>query len=77
MMMPPISHSHCLLQALLGEPKGFLTKTRLALYKTKRNDPAVPEAQSNLSPYFHFGQLAPQRAALEALKFKASGRSLS
>lgn len=28
-----------------------------------RNDPTKP-GQSNLSPYFHFGQLAPQRAAL-------------
>lgn len=28
-----------------------------------RNDPTKP-GQSNLSPYFHFGQIAPQRAAL-------------
>lgn len=30
-----------------------------------RNDP-MKDGQSNLSPYFHFGQLAPQRAALAA-----------
>jgi len=37
---------------------------RLATYATDRNDPTKP-AQSDLSPYFHFGQLAPQRAALD------------
>jgi len=31
-----------------------------------RNDP-TKRGQSNLSPYFHFGQIAPQRVALEAL----------
>ena len=45
----------------------FLTTRRLKLYE-KRNDPNVPEALSGLSPYLHFGQLAPQRAALEAKK---------
>lgn len=45
----------------------FLTPRRLKLYE-KRNDPNVPEALSGLSPYLHFGQLAPQRAALEAKK---------
>ncbi len=39
-------------------------------YAEKRNNPNF-DAQSNLSPYFHFGQLAPQRAALEALKHKS------
>lgn len=41
------------------------------MYSAKRNDPGVPGALSGLSPYFHFGQLAPQRAALEAAKHKA------
>ncbi|MEZ4386763.1 MAG: deoxyribodipyrimidine photo-lyase [Candidatus Krumholzibacteriia bacterium] len=36
---------------------------RLGAYDTARNDPTV-DGQSDLSPYFHFGQLAPQRAAL-------------
>jgi len=35
----------------------------LGSYDSKRNDPNE-DGQSNLSPYFHFGQLAPQRAAL-------------
>ncbi|GIL76978.1 hypothetical protein Vretimale_8581 [Volvox reticuliferus] len=58
------------LQALKG-PGGFLSSSRLSLYDTKRNDPATPKALSNLSPYLHFGQLAPQRAALEAAKHRA------
>ncbi|GLC37213.1 hypothetical protein PLESTB_000992000 [Pleodorina starrii] len=58
------------LQALQG-PGGFLTASRLSLYDTKRNDPATPRALSNLSPWLHFGQLAPQRAALEAAKHRA------
>jgi len=36
----------------------------LARYHTTRNDP-TQEGQSNLSPYLHFGQIAPQRVALE------------
>lgn len=36
---------------------------RLKIFGAKRNDPNA-RALSNLSPYFHFGQLAPQRAAL-------------
>lgn len=36
---------------------------RLAAYERVRNDP-LALGQSGLSPYFHFGQLAPQRAAL-------------
>jgi deoxyribodipyrimidine photo-lyase len=38
---------------------------RLAAYDTARNDPTLA-GQSDLSPYLHFGQLAPQRAALAA-----------
>lgn len=33
-------------------------------YAERRNDPTA-EATSGLSPYYHFGQLAPQRAALD------------
>jgi deoxyribodipyrimidine photo-lyase len=57
--------------AALSGPQGFLTKARLTKYSDKRNDPSIPDALSGLSPYFHFGQLAPQRAALEAAKHKA------
>jgi deoxyribodipyrimidine photo-lyase len=42
---------------------------RLKTYGTSRNDPAS-DALSDLSPYFHFGQLAPQRACLEVRKYK-------
>lgn len=39
---------------------------RLEGYAARRNDPNAG-AVSGLSPYFHFGQLAPQRAALAVL----------
>ncbi|WP_428561754.1 MAG: deoxyribodipyrimidine photo-lyase [Solidesulfovibrio sp. DCME] len=48
------------------ETLALFLKDRLAAYAERRNDPNA-EATSNLSPYFHFGQLAPQRAALDAL----------
>ena len=38
-------------------------EARLKLFADKRNDPNVA-ALSDLSPYTHFGQIAPQRAAL-------------
>lgn len=50
----------------------FLEPARLKKYATKRNDPCDPSAQSNLSPYLHFGQLGAQRAALEAAKRRSS-----
>ena len=59
------------MKALHG-PSGFLSKSRLSKYATKRNDPSVPGALSGLSPYFHFGHLSPQRAALEASKQRGS-----
>lgn len=43
-------------------------ENRLASCYGMRNDPNR-HGQSRLSPYFHFGQLAPQRAALEAQGF--------
>ena len=50
--------------------QGFLTACRLKLYSDKRNDPATPQVLSDLSPYLHYGQIAPQRAALEAAKHR-------
>jgi deoxyribodipyrimidine photo-lyase len=47
----------------------FLTE-RLPFYAARRNDPNA-EATSGLSPYFHCGHLAPQRAALAALAAKS------
>ena len=35
----------------------------------------MPDALSNLSPYLHFGHLAPQRAALEASKHRAAHKA--
>ena len=37
---------------------------RLPFYNKDRNDPNT-NVQSNLSPFFHFGQISPQRAILE------------
>jgi len=48
----------------------FLSR-RLTAYDTARNDPTVA-GQSDLSPYLHFGQLAPQRAAFAAAQRPAS-----
>uniref|UniRef100_A0A061RV60 Deoxyribodipyrimidine photo-lyase n=1 Tax=Tetraselmis sp. GSL018 TaxID=582737 RepID=A0A061RV60_9CHLO len=52
--------------------RDFLSPARLRSYDTERNNPAKPGALSGLSPYFHFGQLAPQRAAIEAAKHRSS-----
>jgi len=41
----------------------FVTE-KLAGYDAQRNDPTY-DAQSNLSPYIHFGQISAQRVALE------------
>jgi deoxyribodipyrimidine photo-lyase len=41
---------------------------RLDRYGEKRNDPNE-DATSRLSPYLHFGQVAPQRVALEIIRF--------
>ena len=44
---------------------------KLKAYSNKRNNPTV-DALSNLSPYFHFGQLAPHRAIMEVKKYAAA-----
>lgn len=55
-------------QNAAGVLESFINQ-RLSIYATQRNDPTV-NALSNLSPFFHFGQLAPQRAVLEVSKHK-------
>ncbi len=45
-------------------------RERLTSYQDKAMDPTA-RAQSDLSPYLHFGQLSPQRVALEVLGSKA------
>ncbi len=52
-----------------GVLREFLEQ-RLPHYATRRNDPNA-EAVSGLSPYLHFGQIAPQRVALEALAVRS------
>ena len=51
----------------------FCTK-KLKDYEPGRNNP-VKDSLSNLSPYFHFGQLAPQRAVLEVSKYKSKHKA--
>lgn len=41
--------------------------SKLDHYADKRNDP-LADAQSNMSPYLHYGMIAPQRIALEIVK---------
>ena len=49
--------------------QAFLTQ-RLPRYHLDRNDPTVPGV-SDLSPYLHFGQIAPQRVAWEVRRAEA------
>jgi deoxyribodipyrimidine photo-lyase len=53
--------------AALKHLRGFLDK-RLPDYNDNRNDPNQA-AQSDLSPYLHFGQLSAQRVALEVSRY--------
>lgn len=54
--------------------RSFL-KDRLQFYDSARNDPAK-KGQSDLSPYLHFGHIAPQRVALAAERYDANLRSM-
>lgn len=56
----------------MKELKHFINK-KLDAYNNARND-AVIDGQFNLSPWLHYGQIAPQRVVLEVLK--TSGRSI-
>lgn len=53
--------------------KDFL-RIRFEQYDIERNDPTM-NGQSGLSPYLHFGHLAPQRVALEVIKL--SGKNIA
>lgn len=53
----------------VAELQNFI-ENRLKNYDTKRNDPTV-DALSNLSPWFHFGQISVQRVILEVKKYKS------
>ena len=52
-------------EASAHEALATFLNERLDRYSADRNNPTL-DATSNLSPYFHFGHLAPQRAILEA-----------
>ena len=56
--------------AALSTVGGFI-KNHLENYNRDRNDPNC-DGQSNLSPYLHFGHVAPQRVALLVNKSKVS-----
>jgi deoxyribodipyrimidine photo-lyase len=60
-------------KAALKTLRNFLEK-KLTGYDEKRNLP-TEDFQSDLSPYLHFGQIAPQRVALETLNFSAGSKS--
>lgn len=51
-------------QAAMALAADFI-ENKLIRYDGERNNPCL-DGQSGLSPYFHFGQLSPQRAALMA-----------
>ncbi|KAL7052158.1 hypothetical protein ACKWTF_004794 [Chironomus riparius] len=50
--------------------ESFIMK-RLKHFGDKRNDPTL-SVLSNLSPYFHYGQIAVQRSIIEVKKYKSS-----
>lgn len=66
--VPGITPGSCAAEKAL---KDFL-EHRMRGYAVARNDPNV-NGQSRLSPWLHFGHLAPQRAALEASRAKDAG----
>ncbi|MFZ1626716.1 MAG: deoxyribodipyrimidine photo-lyase [Candidatus Moraniibacteriota bacterium] len=53
-------------EAAARQSLGRFLDIRMNSYGTNRNNPPA-EAQSDLSPYFHYGMLAPARAALEVV----------
>jgi deoxyribodipyrimidine photo-lyase len=46
--------------------------SKIKNYTAERNDP-TKDAQSNLSPYLHFGQISSQRVVKELMRFKKLG----
>ncbi len=68
---PPITWCEPGERAALAALEHF-RRQRLDAYDAARNDPTV-DGQSDLSPYFHFGQLAPQRAAYAVSQDSAAG----
>ncbi|MFO7446991.1 MAG: deoxyribodipyrimidine photo-lyase [Ignavibacteriaceae bacterium] len=52
----------------------YFLREKINNYASQRNDPNK-NAQSNLSPYLHFGQISAQRIALETKEFDCDGES--
>ena len=67
--VPPVTWLSPGEQAARKHLQRFLSE-KLAHYDRDRNDP-TRDGQSDLSPYLHFGQLAPQRVAMEVKEKKA------
>ncbi len=67
--VPPVTWLQPGEQAARENLQRFLSE-KLTAYERDRNDP-TRDGQSDLSPYFHFGQLAPQRVALEVRNSRA------
>jgi deoxyribodipyrimidine photo-lyase len=53
-------------EAAAAAALGHFVSHKLSSYDKERNDPTV-DGQSNLSPYLHYGQIASQRTALQAI----------
>jgi deoxyribodipyrimidine photo-lyase len=64
--LPPITQFIPGSRSALRQLQQFL-KEKMDFYDNQRNDPNA-NAQSNLSPFLHFGQISAQRIALEVQK---------
>lgn len=54
-------------EAAAAETLNVFIESKIGRYNELRNDP-TQDAQSNLSPYFHFGHISAQRVALEIVQ---------
>lgn len=72
--VPPISWCEPGEVAAHDALDAFCSDGRLTVFAAKRNDPNA-RAISDLSPYYHFGHISPQRAALQ-VKARGSGEGV-
>lgn len=68
--VPPVIHFSSGSKNAVKHLQQFLEE-KLEFYNSQRNDPNA-DAQSNLSPFLHFGQISAQRIALEVQKASVS-----
>eukprot|EP00948_MAST-09A_sp_MAST-9A-sp1_P001108 g1108.t1 len=71
--IPPITYTKPGAAAGHKRLKAFIQNS-LKYFASDRNDPTKPNVISGLSPYFHFGQLSPQRAVVEVMQKSGKGR---